>query len=91
MYYGRGRVLYRARFNILSAFNRTGIRVATTGGPINRHAGAVPRAWRVYFTFRGYIRPGICVISSPLRHSLTRFFRPPSFPAPKTLINVVRR
>lgn len=34
--------LYRARFNILSAFNRTGIRAATTGGPINRHTAALP-------------------------------------------------
>lgn len=49
--------LYGARrFNILSAFNRTGIRVATTGGPINRRAATAP-VRRVYFTFRGYIRP----------------------------------
>lgn len=86
MYYGRGYV-YRARFNILSAFNRTGIRVATTGGPINRHAGAVPVAG-LPLPFADISGSRICVISSPLRHSC--FFLPPPL-SPKTLINVAPR
>lgn len=81
MYYGRAGSVYRARFNILSAFNRTGIRVATTGGPIN--AGAAAGLLYLSRIYPAPLSPPPPVFALLARRYVTHAFSSPPPPSQK--------